>query len=174
MHILHSPFCNRTVKKLNVTTPSITFDQPLWLKVLEIITAKTLDIVPLLGGFHMVMSFYSSISTIMAGSVIDKLFQNIYGENSVKHMLSSKAVARTYRAQILPESALLIKLQQIASSESADSTNNVNLEVIQKLYKTVLSKEADVDLEIPEMQDLRVISESTKIALQENSRAARL
>ena len=27
-------------KKLNITTPSITFDQPLWLKALEIITAK--------------------------------------------------------------------------------------------------------------------------------------
>ena len=44
--------------------------------------------------------------------------------------------------------------------------NNVNLEVIQKFYKTVLSKEVDVDLNIPEMQALRAILESTKIALQ--------
>lgn len=44
--------------KLNIDTPSITFDQPLWLKSLEIITAKSLNIVTLLGGFHMLMSFY--------------------------------------------------------------------------------------------------------------------
>ena len=63
------------------------------------------------------MSFYGSIGTIMAGSGIDKLFENIYGQNAVKHMLSGKAVARANRAHILTESALLIKLQQIALSE---------------------------------------------------------
>ena len=120
------------------------------------------------------MSFCGSIGTIMAGTGIDELFQNIYCENSVEHMLSGKVVARANRADILTESALLIKLQQIALSESADSTNNVSLEVIQKLYKTVFSKEVDVDLDIPEMQALRVILESTKIALQEKSRTARL
>ena len=41
-----------------------------------------------------------------------------------------KAVAQANRAHILTESALLIKLQEIALSESADSKNNVNLEVI--------------------------------------------
>ena len=95
MHILHSLFVIEQSKKLNVTTPSITFDQPLWLKALEIITAKKMDIVPLLGGFHMLMSFYGSIGTIMARSGIDKLFQSIYGENSVTYMLSGKALART-------------------------------------------------------------------------------
>ena len=158
-------------KKLNVTTPSITSDQPLWLKALEIITAKKLYIVPLLGRFHMLISFYGSIGTIMAGLGIDELFQNVYGENSVKYMLSG---ARANRAHILSESTLLIKLQQIALSESENSTNNVNLEVIQKLYKSVFSKEADVDRDIPEMQALRVILESTKITLREKSRTERL
>ena len=41
--------------------PSITFDQPLWFKALEIITAKDLKIVRTLGGFHMLMSFNRSI-----------------------------------------------------------------------------------------------------------------
>ena len=51
-------------KKLYVKEQSITFDQPLWLKALEIITAKELKIAPLLGRFHMLMSFYASIGTI--------------------------------------------------------------------------------------------------------------
>ena len=118
----------------------------------------------------MFMSFYGSIGTFMAGSGIDKLFQNIYGENAVKHMLSGKAVARANRARIITESALLINLQEIALSESADSTNNVNLELIQKLYKTVLNKQADVALDIPEMQALRAILEATKIVKLKKSR----
>ena len=42
-------------KRLAITTPSVTFDQQLWIIALEIITAKELQIVPLLGGFHMLM-----------------------------------------------------------------------------------------------------------------------
>ena len=90
----------------------------------------------------MLMSFYGSIGTIMAGSGIDKLFENIYGENAVKHMLTGKAVSRATRAHILTESALLIKLQRMALSESLneEGVTNVDLELIQTLYKTVLSK----------------------------------
>ena len=113
----------------------------------------------------------------MAGSGIDKLYQNIYGENSVKHYsvkLTGTAVVRANETYIFTESALLMKLQQIRLSESADSTYNVHLEVIQKLYKTILSKETDVDLDIPEMQFLRTILESMKTASQKKSQTARL
>ena len=48
-------------RKMNMDDPSVTFDQPLWLKALEIIAAKRPRIVPMLGGFHMPMSFYGSI-----------------------------------------------------------------------------------------------------------------
>ena len=120
------------------------------------------------------MSFCGSIGTIMTGSGIDKLFQNIYGENAVKNMLSGEAVARASRAYIIAESALLIKLQQIAWSQSADSTNDVNSEVIQKLWKTFLSKEVGVNLDLPEKQALRAVLESTKIALREKSWTTKL
>ena len=49
---------------------------------------------------------------------------------------------------------------------------------IWKLFKSCMklffSKEAAVDLNIPEMEALRAILKSTKIALQEKSRAASL
>ena len=80
-------------------------------------------------------------------------------------MLSGKAVAQASRA----DSVLLIKLQQIALFQTADSANTVNLKVIQKLCKTILSKEVDVDLDLPEMQAVRAALESTKIALQKKS-----
>ena len=62
-------------KQLNVKEISITFYQSLWFKALEIITAKELKIVPLLGGFHMLMSFYGSIGMIMSDAGIEQVFQ---------------------------------------------------------------------------------------------------
>ena len=95
---------------------------------------------------------------------------NCFRTFTVKMQLNTccQLVTIANRAQNLTESTLLIKLQQIALSENAESTNNVNLEVIQKLYKTVFSKEAAVDLNIPEMQALRAVLKSTKITLQES------
>ena len=57
-------------KKLNVKEPFNTCGQPLWFKALEIITPKELKIVSFLGGFHMLMSFYGGIGTIMPGYCI--------------------------------------------------------------------------------------------------------
>ena len=58
-------------KKLNVKEPSNTCGQPLWFKAPEIITPKELKIVSLLGGFHMLLSFYGGIGTIMPGYCIE-------------------------------------------------------------------------------------------------------
>ena len=55
-------------------------------------------------------------------------------------MLSGKVVARANRAHILTESGLK------NSIKSTNSTSNVSFEVIEKLYKPVLSKDADVDV----------------------------
>ena len=44
-------------KKANSDSPCITFDQPLWLKAVEIITEKSLHILCRLDGFHTLMSF---------------------------------------------------------------------------------------------------------------------
>ncbi len=57
-------------KQLNIPTPCITFDQPLWLKAVEIIRAKSLNIVCRLGGFHTLMSFMGS--SVMKGSGLER------------------------------------------------------------------------------------------------------
>ena len=66
-------------KKLNIITPSITFDQPLWLKATEISIEKSLDVVIHLGGFHTLMSFAGSLGFVMDGSGIESVFQTVYG-----------------------------------------------------------------------------------------------
>ena len=50
---------------MNVATPSVIFDQPLWLKAYEIAKSKQLDIVVPLRGFHTLMSFLGSIAAVM-------------------------------------------------------------------------------------------------------------
>ena len=37
--------------------PIVTFDLPLWLKAVDIIQSKDLEVVPRLGGFHLLKSF---------------------------------------------------------------------------------------------------------------------
>ena len=78
--------------KLNIPTPCTTFDQPLWNKAVEIIDAKSLDIVCRLGGFHITMSFLGSIGSLREGSVLSDLFETVYRFNALTHMMSGKAV----------------------------------------------------------------------------------
>ena len=87
-------------------TPCITFDQPLWIKAVEIATDKSLNIVCRLGGFHTLMSFVGSIGTLMKGSGFTECLQIIYGENTVIHIESGKAISRSLRGHFLLQSAL--------------------------------------------------------------------
>ena len=72
----------------------ITFDQPLWLKAVEITKAAALNnIVCRLGGFHL-LSFIGYNGSVMLGSGLQELMGFVYGANTVEHMLAGKAVAR--------------------------------------------------------------------------------
>ena len=70
-------------KKLNIVTPSITFDQPLWIKAIRIIESKTMGIVCQLGGFHLLMSFLGSIGKVMENTGLTSALETIYRENNV-------------------------------------------------------------------------------------------
>ncbi len=76
--------------QLNISTPCITFDQPLWLKGVEIIEAKSRNIVSRLGGFHTKMSFMGSIGSMMKGSALEETLETVHGLNAVVHMISGK------------------------------------------------------------------------------------
>ena len=54
----------RQAEELNTPSPCITFDQPLWLKAIEIIRAKSMHVVCKFGGFHTMMSFIGSIGSM--------------------------------------------------------------------------------------------------------------
>ena len=64
-------------KKAQVNhTPCITFDQPLYKKAMEIVTAEKIPVVCRLGGFHQLMNFLS-IRNMMKGSGLEEAFEEI-------------------------------------------------------------------------------------------------
>ena len=81
-------------KSLNIRTPVLTFDQPLWLKATEIANCKSMNIVLILGGFHLLMSFMGSIVSLMKGSGLSEAFSTCYVVNAIEHMMSGKAVSQ--------------------------------------------------------------------------------
>jgi hypothetical protein len=54
---------------MNIPKPSVTFDQPLWQKAVEIaLSDVSLNVVCRLGGFHLLMCFLGSIGSVMSSS----------------------------------------------------------------------------------------------------------
>ena len=150
--------------------PSIRFDHPLWFKALEIITAKELKAVPLLSGFDILMSFCGSIRTIVSGSGTERVFQNNYGENTVKHILIGKAISRANRANIVTRSALMI----LYEFSLAEDDSSVDLVDIKNLYERVISKDQTCVFENNYLQNLSLLVEEGKTELRGQSHTAKL
>ena len=94
-------------KKLGIQVPSITFDQPLWLKASGIIEESKLNIVCCMGGFHTIMSFMGSIGVLMKRSGLEGLFAEVYSENTVGHIFTGKAISRALCAHFLADTCLM-------------------------------------------------------------------
>ena len=80
-------------------TPVITFDQPLYLKALSIISSEEAgrelnSIVLRLGCFHMQMSFLGRLGYLMAGPGLQEATELVFAPNVDIHMLSGKAYDR--------------------------------------------------------------------------------
>ena len=118
-------FVRDQCRRYNIKNPCITFDQPLWLKAVEIIEEKSLHIVCRLGGFHTLMSFMGSIGTMMQGSGLSECLETIYGANAVTHMLSGKAFSQALRGHFLVEAALVSKLIKPLVPKSSEVLDNV-------------------------------------------------
>ena len=103
-------------RQLDIKTPCLTSDQPLWQKAQEIVVTKLLDFIILLGGFHTLMSFIGSIGHFMQGLGLSEALGTIYGENTVNKMLSGKSITRALRGLFLTERTLTIEIQEVLLS----------------------------------------------------------
>lgn len=101
-------------KKRNQKHCFVTFDQPLYFKAREIVASVDLDkdihnvtsVIVRLGGFHLLMSFLSSVGFIMNGSGLKEAFSLIYAETSAEKALTGHAFSRAVRGHLLVHLAL--------------------------------------------------------------------
>ena len=93
MTCIHSTsvFITKQATVLNVETLVVTFDQHLWMKATEIVQTLDLEIVLILGGIYMAVSFGDSVVTLMSHSGLDTTLEISYDSNSVKRLLSGKS-----------------------------------------------------------------------------------
>ena len=144
-------------KILNVQTPSITFDQPLWLTATGIIKESNLDIICRLGGFHTMISFLGSLGGTMRGSGLSDLFSEVYADHSVQHILPGKAVSRASRSHLLVEAALTSILHEMCLESGL-----IDAASLQALTEIVV-KPPDQD-EADEAKDLTNTEEYIKVS----------
>ena len=95
MNCIHSTsvFITNQAAVLNVETLVVTFDQYLWMEATEIVQTLDLEIVLILGGIYMTVSFGDSVGTLMSRSGLDTTLEISYDKNSVKRLLSGKSTA---------------------------------------------------------------------------------
>lgn len=99
-------FVDKEAKRHGMHTTCITFDQPLYIKAVDISIAANLDVVVRLGGFHTLMSFMGAIGHVMRGSGIDDVLKLIFGPNTVETILTGKSYSRAIRGHFLLHGAL--------------------------------------------------------------------
>ena len=173
-------FVIHQAQQLNIETPCITFDQPLFIKAFEISQSKNLHIVVRLGGFHLLMSFLGGIATIMDGSGLREAMEMIYAPHTVNHMLDGKAYARAVRCHFLIEASLKHTLiEQMNSSLDQYKISTQDLKEIEALYNKVINgqgeelKETTTDQK-ETLKKLSVLIAEYKTSLSESSRTAKL
>ena len=72
--------------KINVPTPPITFDQPLYVKAYNIVSSMNVNVFARLGGFHQLMRFLGSTGCWMEESGLCAALENVYAPVTVGHV----------------------------------------------------------------------------------------
>jgi hypothetical protein len=109
-------FIANEARRFGLSEVAVTFDQPLYYKAQGIVMTERLsNVVVRLGAFHLIMSAIGSIMNTMKGSGIDDVLGTVYGSETIKHIMSGKAIARALRAVRLLQAALMFKLLQKTS-----------------------------------------------------------
>jgi hypothetical protein len=117
-------FIAEKAKKLN-QIPVVTFDQPLYWKARMMVESSPFssplkEIVVMLGSFHGRMSFLGCMGYLMEEAGLVEVLEQIYAPNTVKHIISGKAVSRAMTAHSPLDLALHILLFACAFEDTAD------------------------------------------------------
>ena len=155
---------------IKIPTACVTFDQPLWLKAVEITKSKSLNVVCKMGGFHVLMSYLGSVGYVMESSGLSNALETVYGTNAVKHMISGKAYSRAVRGRMLAQNAVMIQLLREIP------INHAKVDEICKLFTQTMNREVPNEdvLDNATLVHLNEALITLKTTLEENSRTAKL
>ena len=128
--------------------PVITFDQPLYWKAAEIIAnapqnSHLKSVVLMLGCFHTFMNVLGAVGTLMAGTGLNTILEEIYGENAVLHMMTGKSVQRAFRGHLLVNKCL----NEMIISEVVKEQPGLSLVVdeAEEMYTSLVNGETTLD-----------------------------
>ena len=118
----------------------VTFDQPLYVKVVEIIISShdLPNILVHLGGFHFLISYMGSLGFIRAGNGLDSMWQTVYAPNSIQNTLTEHAYSWALRAHILSSAAISSALQETPwclTRVNIDRLQNIKEEFLDSLLR---------------------------------------
>ena len=132
MTALHSLMCFvvEQTKNNKLPMPSITFDQPLYVKAYEIAMSNKIEIFVQLGGFHRLMSFLGSIGTLMERSGLRRALETVYVSLTVGDVMTEKAYTQAVRGHMMTASAVL----QLLLEEFWDSLTTDEQAQLVKIY----------------------------------------
>ncbi|KAK6168833.1 hypothetical protein SNE40_020007 [Patella caerulea] len=179
-------YVDKQARQCKMPCTTITFDQPLYIKAVEVTAAIQCEtVVVRLGGFHTLMNAVGAIFHLMRGSGIEEAMMEVYGENTVPHIMSGKAIARALRAINLLDSSLHIKLLEFLQPVEADATDNDDnivprlteeqLTSLSNLLEKSLELSSEYDLdENPVLQTLASRLSLLQSTLSSTSRTAKL
>ena len=154
------------LEKMAISATSVTFDQPLFSKALEVVESKDLGskIVLRLGRFHTLMSAIGAVFHTMKGSGIEACLEEIFGSNTVVNIMCGKKFNRAVRAIHLLSAALnfqiihmivstdlnddglshaeVAELMELLSTQNQSIDQTITHEVIDKLDRLIMQKKA--------------------------------
>ena len=115
------------------------------------------------------MSYLGAIGKVMKGSGIEELFNEVYAENTVEHIISGKAVSRALRAHLLAESAFISIL-----FEDTEAVNIAEVYEFVSILEKKSLEETETFCQTPEVREIGAALEKRMQELRERSRTAKL
>lgn len=154
----------------------VTFDQPLFLKAVDIVASASTDsdisgVIVRLGGFHLLMSFLGCLGKFMEGSGIEEMWTTVYGKSTIPHLMSGHAYARSYRAHMMTQAALMLLLL-----EECSSLKDLIINEFRDIHNQTVNKQKTVEDAMKESKTNEIMTKLEEVCegLVKTSRTSKL
>lgn len=166
-------FAQSEASKYNRNYCIVTFDQPLFIKAVDIVAASTelSNVVARLGGFHLLMSFMGATGFIMAGSGLEELWRTVYGSDSITHMLDGHSYSRALRLHTLSAQAIITLL-----FDTPSALDSVDVAALNQIWSDLIAEEIGVSGAMSDPEIIQLTNTMSRLyqTVSRQSRTAKL